>query len=191
MHPQLDKLTMEFRQAQERLHRLAARLPEEHWSWRPAPERWSVGECVAHLNLTARAFLPILRDGLAQARALGVAAPERYRRDLVGWLLWLGSGPPARFRARTAAAFVPAGMESPGELRATFDQLQTEQLAIVQAADGLPLQKIKVISPFDARVRYNLYSALSILARHQHRHLWQAEQAAQALVEPTVAAPRA
>jgi hypothetical protein len=150
-----------------------------------------VGECVAHLNLTANAFLPILGAGLEEARALGVTAPERYRRDLTGWLLWRGSGPPARFRSRTAAAFVPSGMEPPGELRATFDQLQSEQLAIVQGADGLPLQKIRIASPFDARVRYNLYSALSILARHQHRHLWQAEEAARALAEPTAAAPAA
>jgi len=27
-------------------------------------------------------------------------------------------------------------------------------------------------------VRYNVFAALSIMARHQHRHLWQAEQAA-------------
>ena len=32
--------------------------------------------------------------------------------------------------------------------------------------------------PVDARARYNVFAALSIMARHQHRHLWQAEQAA-------------
>ncbi|MHB1298728.1 MAG: VOC family protein [Gemmatimonadaceae bacterium] len=96
MHPQLVSLTSEFQQAQERLDRLAVRLPHEQWSRRPAPERWSVGECVAHLNLTARAFLPLLDVALEQARALGGAAPRRYRHDPLGWLLWLSSGPPAR-----------------------------------------------------------------------------------------------
>jgi hypothetical protein len=32
------------------------------------------------------------------------------------------------------------------------------------------------VSPFAPGVRYNLYSTLSILPRHQERHLWQAEQ---------------
>lgn len=189
MHPQLKALAAEFQQAQERLDRLAGRLPEECWSRRPSPGRWSVGECVAHLNLTARALLPRLDDALEQARSLGVPAPSRYRHDPLGWLLWLASGPPARLRSRTAAAFVPSGTDAPGELRATFEQLQAEQLARVQAADGLPLQKVRIVSPFDPRVRYSLYSALTILARHQHRHLWQAEQVAQALAEPAGSAP--
>jgi len=73
---------------------------------------------------------------------------------------------------------VPSEAGRPGaiaEIRATFESLQAEQIAILQAADGLPLQKVRINSPFDPRVRYNLFSALTILLRHQHRHLWQAE----------------
>jgi hypothetical protein len=50
----------------------------------------------------------------------------------------------------------------------------------VRAADGLPIDAVKITSPVDARARYNVFAALSIMARHQHRHLWQAEQAARA-----------
>jgi hypothetical protein len=191
MHPQLEVIAGEFQQAQERLHRLAARLTDDFWPRRPAPEHWSVSECVAHLNLTARAFLPTLQAGLEQARSLGGAAPRRYRRDPVGWFLWLATGPPVRLRTRTAAAFVPSSTEAPAELRVAFDQLQAEQLACVREADGLPLRKVTIISPFDARVRYNLYSAFGILARHQHRHLWQAEQVTEALKSAGTSAPRA
>jgi len=35
---------------------------------------------------------------------------------------------------------------------------------------------VRVTSPFNARVRYNLYACFTILPRHQHRHLWQAER---------------
>ena len=38
------------------------------------------------------------------------------------------------------------------------------------------LGRLWIISPFDARIRYNAYACLTILPRHQHRHLWQAEQ---------------
>ena len=31
-------------------------------------------------------------------------------------------------------------------------------------------------SPFNARMRYNLYAGFSTLPRHQHRHLQQAER---------------
>lgn len=50
----------------------------------------------------------------------------------------------------------------------------------MREADGLPPGCLRIASPFDARLRYNLYSALSILPRHQRRHLWQAERALEA-----------
>jgi hypothetical protein len=80
-------------------------------------------------------------------------------------------------KAKTIAAFVPTSDRPAEEVMAEFDRLQTEQIALTRAADGLPIDSVKMASPFNAKVRYNIFSALSILARHQHRHLWQAEQA--------------
>jgi hypothetical protein len=178
MQAQLEAIVAEFESALERIHVLQDRVPAAAWARRPAPERWSPAECVAHLNLTSAAFLPLLRKGLEEARRIGRAAPTRYRRDFFGWMIWRSLGTPGRFRTKTTAAFVPSGQRSASELVAEFGRLQAAQIACVREADGLPLQRVKLVSPFDARVRYNLYSALSILPRHQHRHLWQAEQAA-------------
>lgn len=183
MHPQLKEIADQFRTALDRLERLASTVPEQQWNQRPEPDRWSVGECVAHLNLTSQAYLPLLREALEQARALGEPAPGRHRRDLIGWLLWRGMGPPVRMRTRTGASFVPRGVAGVGELTEQFRRLQEEQIRVVEQADGLPLGKVRIASPFDARVRYNLFSCLSILPRHQHRHLWQAEQVAGRLPE--------
>ena len=177
MQEQLAELNAEFNSALVRLRRLQKDVPESAWSRRPDPGRWSPGECVAHLNLTSAAMIPLLRRGLDEARRTGLAPTSRYRRDLLGWLLWKSLGP-GWFKVKTIAAFVPSGDRSPGEIVAEFERLQSEQLACVNEAEGLPIHRIKIVSPFDARVRYNVFSALSILARHQHRHLWQAEQAA-------------
>ena len=136
-----------------------------------------MAECVAHLNLTSSAYLPLLAEGIARARQIAARAPGRYRRDPVGWLLWKTSGPPVRFRVKTTAAFVPTCSHSPRELISEFDRLQAQQIDCVRNADRLPIGLIRITSPFDARVKYNLYSCLTILPRHQHRHLWQAEQA--------------
>jgi hypothetical protein len=57
-----------------------------------------------------------------------------------------------------------------------FSRLQAEQIACVREADGLPLGRVRITSPFDARLKYNLYACFTILPRHQHRHLWQAER---------------
>ena len=176
MHPQLDEIVSEFNSASTRLRALNATLAPGAWARRPAPESWSPGECVAHLNLTAIGMLPLLRTGLDDARRIGRPAARHYRRDLVGWLLWRTISSHGRFKAKTIPAFVPSS-DRREEIMAEFDRLQAEQIAIAREADGLPIDRVKMTSPFNAQVRYNIFAALSILPRHQHRHLWQAEQA--------------
>jgi hypothetical protein len=173
----------ELEQATGRLRALAAGTPAGGWAVRPDPDRWSIGECVAHLNLTTYAFLPPLRAALASAPAMrGDGGRLRLRRDPLGWLLWRTMGPPVRFRTRTAAAFVPEGGLPPAGLRAEFSRLQAEQIRRVEAAAGLPIDRVRVTSPFAERVRYDLFSCLGLLPRHQHRHLWQAEEVAARLL---------
>src|SRR2546425_3571181 len=100
--------------------------------------------------------------------------PGRYRRDPIGWLLWATMGPPVRVRLKTMARFLPSSLAAPALLVQEFDRLQAAQLDCLAHADGLPLSRVRVTSPFNAHVRYNVYACFSILPRHQHRHLWQA-----------------
>lgn len=175
MHPQLQAVIDDFESARARLHRLAEQVPAERWTQRPAPESWSVAECVAHLNLTSRAFMPGLRDALERAQP--GAVPARLRRDLVGWLLWRNLQPGKGMKIKTSAAFIPESTAPVEDLVADFDRLQDEQIELVRRAEGLPLGRIKVASPFSAAVKYNAYAALTVLPTHQHRHLLQAERA--------------
>lgn len=177
MHPQLDEIARDLKAAGERLHRLADAVPAVRWTDRPAPESWSVAECVAHLNLTSEQMMPPIREGLDRARALGGSPPARMRRGFLGWLLWRASGPTGRMRVKTSAPFIPQALKPAEDLLAEYDRWQEAQLAAVRAADGLPLHRVKIGSPFNARVRYNLFAALSILPGHAHRHLGQAERA--------------
>ena len=178
MNAQLSALLDQFDEATARLDRLAYTLADSQWNTRTDPNRWSPAECVDHLNITSAAYLPILDEAIRRARSINAAAPTRYRRDFVGWMLWKTMGPPVRQRVKTTAAFLPSADVPPAQLIAEFRRLQEEQKNRVRLCDGLPLQKTRVQSPFSERVKYNLFSCLTILPAHQHRHLWQAEQSA-------------
>jgi hypothetical protein len=175
--PQLSAVIGDLRAAEERLWTLHAALSGDAWTRRPASTRWSPAECLAHLNLTSAALLPLVRAGLHQAGE-GRRRASKYRRDLVGWLIWKVVAPSGGVRTRTVRAFTPAVDRSPESLLAEFGRLQADVIACVRAADGLPIDDVKLVSPFDARLRYNLYAALTMVPRHQHRHLLQAERAA-------------
>jgi hypothetical protein len=176
MHTQLQRIERELLDASISLHRLRDDISTERWHVRVYADRWSVAECVAHLNLTSAAFLPLLHDALSRARDLAHAPPSRYKMDVLGWILWRMLPPPVRMRTRTTAAFIPQAVANADELTATFEDLQRQLLGILREADGLPLQRVRVRSPFNEKTSYNLFSALSIIPQHQQRHLWQAQQ---------------
>ena len=178
MHAELSAIEQEFESALVRLHELRTKVPADVWKRRPAPERWSPGECVAHLNLSSASMVPLVQAGIEEARRKEIAASARYRRDFMGWLLWKGLGPGRGFKTKAIPTWVPSGDQHPDDLVAEFERWQAQQIALVRAAEGLPIDAVKITSPVDARARYNVFAALSIMARHQHRHLWQAEQAA-------------
>lgn len=159
-------------------------LPRTDWDRRPSADCWSAAECLEHVNLTSEALLPLLQSGLQQARDEGRGATSRYRRDLMGWLIWATIAPAHGWKTKTIPAFVPSGTTPLDTLIADFERLQAEVIACVREADGLPIDRIKLVSPFDARVKYNLYAVLTLVPRHQHRHLLQAERAAADVFAP-------
>ena len=178
MHPQLIAVKTELDAASARLRALSAKLTELAWSRRPAPGRWSAGECVAHLNLTSEAFLPLLRQGVEEARRLGSGSSARLRIGFAGWLVKKLTGPARWFKVKTTPEFVPQGDRAGTQLVAEFQRLQDELIGLLRSADGLPLDRVTVTSPFSASVRYNVYAAFAVIPGHQFRHLAQAEDAA-------------
>src|SRR5262245_3086316 len=124
MHVELLAIQQEFESALVRLHELRNKVPAEMWRRRPAPERWSPGECVAHLNLSSAFMVPLVRAGIDEARRSGRTVPARYRRDVLGWLLWKGLGPGKGFKTKAIPAWVPSGDRHPDELVAEFERWQ-------------------------------------------------------------------
>ena len=177
MHADLQRIVDDLRGLTRDVAALAAGIPEDRWGARPSPERWSVAENVAHLNLTTDAYLGMIDAMLAEARAKGSAAGPRMRKDFVGWLLHGMLAPGKGGRVKTAAAFIPDAVKPKAELMADWERYQEALVERVAAADGLPIDKVKIASPFSARVRYNGYACFAILAQHERRHLAQARTA--------------
>lgn len=183
MQPQLAEIIDRFQHAQSRLEMLAEAIPAERWSSRTDSDRWSAGECVAHLNLTSAAYIPRLHKAIAEARQLGSVESAEYHRDLAGWFFSKMVGPLPSVgkmrigRVRTPPAFVPSGDLPKQVVIAEFKRYQDELVAMVREGEGLALDKVSIKSPFGEKISYNAYSAFVILPPHQERHLDQAEAA--------------
>ena len=86
--PQLERIAGELADARRRARELAAPLTAASWPTRPAADQWSVAECLIHLNLTSRAFLPLIGDAIAKGRELNLLSAGPYHRDLLGWFVY-------------------------------------------------------------------------------------------------------
>src|SRR5450759_3408067 len=122
--------------------------------------------------------------GTADLAGTGGAPRTHYTRDPLGWFMSMMIGPLhqlGKFKVvsiRTTPPFVPKGGQSRNQLLSEFVRLQADLVTLIRSADGLPLDAVKIVSPFGGRMKYSAYSALVIVARHEHRHIQQAEQAA-------------
>lgn len=177
---QLAALAAAYEGAERRLRLLADRLSDTQFLSRRDPARWSPADCVAHLNATSRAFVPLMQAAVEAAADLPPLEDRPLRRDPVGWLVGLGSGPMPSLagwrigRVRTPPAYDVPGPHDRAALLADFAALQAEQLGALRASAGLQVDRVQVTSPVDARVRYSLWSLFHISVGHQERHLAQA-----------------
>jgi len=177
VHPQLATIARDLSDAGERATRLVNGLDENRFRARPDPSGWSAAECLAHLNLMDEAMLPRIDAAILEGQAGGADPARRYRRDLVGWLLSWSLEPPARMKTRTTPPFVPTSTDSRDAVLSRFMDLKAQLGRRLEAASGLDLNCLRVRSPINEKIFYNLYSAFRIIAAHERRHLWQAEQA--------------
>ena len=146
-------------------------------------DQWSIAECVAHLNLFSETFLPIISDACEQARKSGWVVDGPFTTDVIGRLLKYALEPPSKWKAVTTAAFEPLVVEPLEQVAPRFYELQSDLICVIRSAANLNLNRIRIISPLSNHVRYNLYSCFLIIAAHQRRHIWQAEQTRFALLE--------
>lgn len=180
MEPQLVETKALYQDAHDRLHALLADLPDEAFNQKPVPDAWSVGECVVHLNRTAKGYLPRLEAAAAreQPRAEG---PFAY-----GWMAtqFIDALRPGSRAMPSAKAMKPpraAGDRSTiDRTRAVgrFDADIERFLRVIDQSDGLDLCRIGVRSPFLPILKLPVGACLEALGHHSVRHVLQAERAA-------------
>lgn len=177
----IEQLEKELNQATARAWALVSTTDGRLFTVRPAPMSWSAAECISHLSISSELFLAPLRSAIDDARKRGLQSKRPPKMDLIGRVLKWFLEPPIRQRVKTSVPFVPKAIRAKAEAFGEFASFQAKLAELLEETRGLDLNRMKVVSPFDKRVRYNVFSAFNILVAHERRHLWQAEQAIAAL----------
>jgi DinB superfamily len=174
LHAELSEYRRQLREVRADTERLVEGLSDAQLQWSPSPERWSIAQCLDHLNSGWRA-LPKLDRLIQGAIESGIRGDGPYRHPLLGRLYLRFTEPPPKIRVPAPKKVRPAP-NPPADVVPRFVELQEEILKRVLAADGLDLGRIRTSSPITRRFRMSLGQWFAFLAAHERRHLWQAWQ---------------
>jgi hypothetical protein len=128
------------------------------------------------MNATARAYLPAIDEGIADAIRHGAYAEGPFQYNLIGRIFSRLLEPPARVRMRAPLDKQPGPERPKRETLAGFRAYQVQYVDRLRQANGIDLARSCVRSPLASWIRIPLGSAFASMAAHERRHLWQARK---------------
>ncbi len=160
---------------QEDAQELTAPLDDTQFNWRPSPKRWSISECLAHLNVADGLDLKMLSEEVDRGRAAGLTAHGPFRYGFFSrWFVGFMDAPP-KFKVKAPKIYSPPSGHLKDKVVPEFLSIHDRMLELAVKANGLDLARIKVPSPVGP-VKFSLGQRFALLAAHDRRHLWQAWQ---------------
>lgn len=160
-----------------RARQLVNGLSEAQLNWKPAPDSWSMAQCLEHLTAATEGFDQYFEKAIAsggEKRSVAGAIPYRPTR-LGGWLI-RQLVPEATRKVPAPKIFRPAESSSIAGALERFLQQQERFVRFVKDTAGIDYNKTKLRSPVTPLIRYSLADAFVLTVVHGRRHLGQAER---------------
>jgi hypothetical protein len=176
---EIDRLLYQVKVIKLDAEGLTAGLTREQWNWRPAPGRWSVAQCLAHLNTFNRTWVSYIDQAVSRGHEKQILRDGPYAYGFLSRLMLRTIEPPVKRRFKAPKSFEPPHELAGDGLLEEFIALHERVAQAIKLADGLDLVRIKVRSPVTRYLRYSLGMAFWFLTAHDRRHLWQARQVEQ------------
>ena len=176
LNSELEDYRQQLEAAKQEAQGLLADLTETQFNWRPEAGRWSIAECVAHLNTTNQLYLAAIDKSLERARDRRLFGEGPFRHGFLGNWFVRSIEPPPKRRFKAPKVFAPPPNQSLTSVAAEFMQIHEEILARLRQANGIDLVRARVVSPVSSLFRLSLGQSFALIAAHNRRHLWQARQ---------------
>jgi DinB family protein len=165
----------QIKEARLRAEALVDGLSPQQLIKRPHPAKWSIAECLLHLNATGTIVQSFMADAIARGKRDNTLGTAPFDIGFKGRLfVWLAEPPPRIRLIAPRRVRPPARVDDPLKLLPAFLKVQDDWERLIKESEGLNLARIKIAPRFSA-FRARLAAAMPWMLAHQRRHLWQAE----------------
>lgn len=174
-----DQLTNQVLVLRVASHQRLRPLSSEQLNRRPGYDKWSVGQCLEHLNILSGYYLPTVKARLKAAQAQGSTPRARVRSG------WLGRRFTSAARqngdengvVRVPKQYAPTGVRLSGTVVETFNRQLDEFLRLLLLARQVEASSVRVPNPLHPWLKLRLTDVLEMLVASYKRYVQQAEQA--------------
>jgi hypothetical protein len=173
----LQKLAHDVDAADARADALAGRVNDDQFFWQPDEgRRWSIALCLDHLAVANTVYGGAMRTAVDRARAAGwvrrgPATPGFFGRKFVESL-----EPPAKRRTSAPGKIRPRRISSRAEVLRSYHAAHDDLRRLIADAAAIDVNRATFANPFIPFIKMRLSTGLNVIAAHDRRHLWQAEE---------------
>jgi hypothetical protein len=186
----LDELETDINRIVDITTKRFANLPDEQLARQPVPDRWSIAQCLEHLNSYGQYYLPLLDKAITLGEQQYKRAQPEFRSSWLGNYFTETMRPKADGRiAMPIKAFKnhtpAANLNVPAVLAEFLDQ-QQRLIDLLQRARQVNIVELKVPISIARWIKLSVGDTFRFLIAHEQRHLLQAERVANGLPETRI-----
>jgi len=151
-------------------------LSDRQINWRPHYDKWSILDNILHISQTNRFYLDSIRGKLSALRHSEKRVEQKAEWSLQGRFILYLMEPPYRLRFKAPEKLISKKTLSREEVAHQFLRIHSKIETLLEEASFYRLTGQRFFAPASKRISFSFVEIVSVLAAHERRHLWQAEQ---------------
>ncbi len=176
MNGTLENLVQSLENSSRQVQETFSKLSEAQLNWKPAPDKWGVGECLEHIVQSNKQYFPEFEMIVKGEHKNSLWKSISPFSGLWGSLLLKSVSPDTPRKVKTASVFKPTRSSIPLSIISEFVKNNIELAGFIKKFEGIDLEKTKITSPVSGFITYSLANAIKILTTHEQRHINQAKR---------------
>ncbi len=164
------QLVQYLKDSQKEFLAAVSNLSDEQWKWKPAPERWSVGECAEHIVLSEGMLFAKAEEALKNPPSSDWEAKTGEKTAIL-----LRVMAPRLGKAQAPEDIVPSGKMSRAEIMSRYAEVRGRTLKFAETTQ-VPLKEHLAPHPFPVFNPLNAYQWVLYIPLHNMRHDKQIEE---------------
>ena len=157
-------------------------LDEMELAYKPDNKKWSILECVEHMNIATRHYVDIIQEKIPKALSQGQNPVKHYKKGVMGKifvnLITPAGDQEIKSKMKTMSRFKPFKATEKGKSQVIdeFVGLNETLLDQLSKAGDVNVNKVRIKSGIGSIIRFKLPDAFGFVVGHNQRHVIQIKE---------------